>query len=142
MPVMSKSTNNLYSRRASIGDDNMIPLINIVFLLLIFFMVAGKISVDYASDIDLPISNIKYISDVYEINIVLDAEGIITLNGKLAALESLSENIFTLIDKGDSVVALQADAHVKAKQLTPIIKIIRAAGVKKVRLFTRAGDKS
>ena len=38
------------------SDDNLIPLINIVFLLLIFFMVAGQMQKPLATDITLPVS--------------------------------------------------------------------------------------
>ena len=44
----------LTPRRRAASDDNLIPLINIVFLLLIFFMVAGQMQRPMAADIRLP----------------------------------------------------------------------------------------
>ncbi len=44
----------LTPRRRPASDDNLIPLINIVFLLLIFFMVAGQMQRPMAADIRLP----------------------------------------------------------------------------------------
>ena len=42
----------LMPRRGSLsGEDSLIPLINIVFLLLIFFMVAGQIAQPQDADI-------------------------------------------------------------------------------------------
>ncbi|MAZ88646.1 MAG: hypothetical protein CL693_13480 [Cellvibrionaceae bacterium] len=39
-------------QRPGSDDSNMIPLINIVFLMLIFFMVAGKIAARDAADFE------------------------------------------------------------------------------------------
>lgn len=143
MLKMSKSRLSLYKRKASGSDDNMVPLINIVFLLLIFFMVAGKIQVDHAKNIELPSSGPQADAVVHDINVVLDAEGNIALNDVSVSIEDLASEINSILLSGGTVaVALQADAHLEAKQLTPVLTLLRQSQVKTVHLFTRVRAKS
>lgn len=133
---------SLYRRRAAAGDDNMVPLINIVFLLLIFFMVAGKIGVDHARNIELPSALPQATAVAHDINIVLDAAGNLQMNGVSLDLVSLPVELDKLMaDTVDISVAVQADAHLQARQLTPVLSVLRAARIGKIRLFTRAGEK-
>lgn len=140
---MNKAQANLYRRRSSAGDDNMVPLINIVFLLLIFFMVAGKISVDHAKNIELPLAQPQAPAVVHAINVVIDAQGQMQLNGEAMSVEHLRARLDALLGKNvHAAVALQADAALQARQLMPVLAILRAAGIEKIRLFTRVGEKS
>lgn len=140
---MNKSLPEFYRRRSSAGDDNMVPLINIVFLLLIFFMVAGKINVDHARNIELPLAKPQTPATVHALNVVLDADGNIKLNGVAVTAEALAAELaLRLADNAGVSVALQADARLQARQLTPLMTVIRTAGIEKIRLFTNVEEKT
>ena len=57
------------------NDDNVIPLINIVFLMLIFFMLAGQITSTDLLNVMPPTSEIQAPTTPLEFEILMDAEG-------------------------------------------------------------------
>lgn len=77
------------SSRKSKGDDNMIPMINIVFLLLIFFMVAGQVSTLKAPGIELPANDGGDKPDKAPLKLVLTKDNQINLSGVSLTLEEL-----------------------------------------------------
>ncbi|MCK4951209.1 MAG: biopolymer transporter ExbD, partial [Gammaproteobacteria bacterium] len=67
---------NLKPQRRDHVDVNLTPLIDVVFLLLIFFMVSTTFKHDAELKIDLPEASAKAVEQKKEtIEIVIDAEG-------------------------------------------------------------------
>ena len=114
------------------SDDNMIPMINIVFLLLVFFMIAGQISA--SNDIQLPEANLE--SPVVEgkINLRLQDDKSLFINGQRISMINLRQALDVFIAE-ELVVSLQADRRVKAVDLDRVLAVLRNKGVIKVTLF-------
>jgi biopolymer transport protein ExbD len=114
------------------SDDNMIPMINIVFLLLVFFMIAGQISA--SNDIQLPEANLE--SPVVEgkINLRLHDDKSLFINGQRISMINLRQALDVFIAE-ELVVSLQADRRVKAVDLDRVLAVLRNKGVIKVTLF-------
>jgi len=114
------------------SDDNMIPMINIVFLLLVFFMIAGQISA--SNDIQLPEANVE--SPVVEgkINLRLQDDKSLFINGQRISMINLRQALDVFIAE-ELVVSLQADRRVKAVDLDRVLAVLRNKGVIKVTLF-------
>lgn len=126
----------LFRRRQANSDDSLIPLINIVFLLLIFFMVAGKITGNQAMQVELPATASDRPAEENGLEVVLDKQGSMVVNGKPVSLEVLDATLHAaLLDDPQAPVVLKVDARVLARDLTPLLKAIRAAGVVKIRLL-------
>jgi biopolymer transport protein ExbD len=83
----------LTPRPARDFDDALIPLINIVFLLMIFFMLAGQIRAPDALSITPPASSQAQPGRARSIVILLDAEGRIALDGALIDLDQLGAQL-------------------------------------------------
>src|SRR5690606_15298132 len=64
-------------------EERILPLINIVFLLLIFFMVAGKFAATDPLEIDPPQSALESEAGPRELLVLLDAEGRLALDGEV-----------------------------------------------------------
>ncbi|GAB3091964.1 biopolymer transporter ExbD [Aestuariicella hydrocarbonica] len=120
------------------NDDNMMPLINIVFLLLIFFMVAGHISRLSEGELDLPSTVTERSADaeslVLQMNLrqqlLLDSE-VVELTKLERALGSSPQMTAALERHG---LALQVDKSVTAQELAPVLSKLRQMGVKSVQL--------
>ncbi|WP_320821146.1 biopolymer transporter ExbD [Thalassolituus sp.] len=117
------------------SDDNMIPLINIVFLLLIFFMVAGQIKAQPDKAIELPKSTQLASADPLTIRLELHENGKLKFNGEV--LEP--SKITSLINKNTAAkVALFADGRATAKQLDIVLNALSGRNNIEIKLFTMA----
>lgn len=121
------------------NEDSILPLINIVFLLLIFFMVAGRLSISDPFRIDPPYSASDGKTEASETIILLAADGRLVFDRvpiEKNELEQLAEQQMKL--DSETQVQLKADAQVEAINVVEIMELLRAAGVKKLQLLTLA----
>ena len=108
-----------------------IALINIVFLMLIFFMVAGTLAPPLDPKLTLVETDRLDRRDP-PAALVLDAEGVLSLRG--AVTEDVSLYVATL---GDAAVAqVIPDRAVPAVALLDVARRLEEAGAKKVMIVT------
>ncbi len=114
------------------------PLIDIVFLLLVFFMLTSTFLVPEAIELELPESSSATVTEITPITVALNAAGELTLNGEPVQLEALRLAIKPLIaDKADDrAITLKSDAKTQVQQLLNVMDEIRAAGGNNVALAT------
>src|SRR5690606_38240447 len=124
-------------RSAGNSDDNLIPLINIVFLLLVFFMVAGQISSISDPGIDAPLSESQKPVEAAELEMVTTADGALSLGGQPLLLDELQPAVQSAMAAATELrVALKADRSVKASDLDPVLTVLREQGVSTITLHT------
>lgn len=119
------------------GDTGMIPLINIVLLLLIFFLLAGRI--DDARDrqeIRPPTSASEKSVLHPSVIVSLDIEDRLTLNGADVSFETVGPALeFALAGDGRRV-ALKIDRDVTADTLDRLLDVVREQGIATVTLYS------
>ena len=125
-------------RRGS-SDDNMIPLINIVFLLLIFFMVAGQMRAGLVGDITLPDANLETPTPPKAIAIQIDRNGQTYLFGTPTSIEDIQQQLQALPAEQPLNIALQADRELKAAQLDTLLAALRGLSNATTSLYTKKG---
>ena len=118
-------------------DDQLIPLINIVFLLLIFFMVAGQITQPEAR-VEPPESLSRKPAPDQPARLVLERSGALRIDGRKVEAETLARELET--DPGSTGITLAADRDVLASDLAPVLRAVRAAGFETVTLYARRGE--
>ncbi len=116
------------------SDDDMIPMINIVFLLLIFFMIAGQIT-PRSDDMSLPSSISEAELAESEIEITVAADGVLQLNGE-AVQGELSESLNRLKTDEKTVVICRVHSSLPASTLDPVLRAVRALGVSRLQIAT------
>lgn len=126
------------------GDDGVIPLINVVFLMLIFFMVAGQIQKSDPIKITPPDSiNERRADSKPNVLLVIGKEGDIYLNDDLVLLDQIEPRLTDLFDRApapDSFwVQIKADGDLNIETLRPIFSKVRASGLTKVSVATQLG---
>lgn len=115
------------------------PLIDVVFLLLIFFMVATTFEdVSSGIKIELPESTIQEISEVKEIQVVVDADSIIYLSVKEAdgttentqvGIDQLKEELAgKILNSREKNVIITADKNLDYGLIVEIMSIAKEAG--------------
>lgn len=112
--------------------ENIVPMINVVFLLLIFFLMSAQIAPAPPFDITPP----DAASD-------MTAEGgdslYVAANGQLAFAEARDAQVWpALAAAGTTSLTVRADADLAASDLARLLPRIRAAGVAEIKLVVAA----
>lgn len=128
-------------RRIKIGL-NLVPLINVIFLLLVFFMLAGTLRSPEPFDVRVPestTSDKSEIEPVYEqAELVASADGRLSLNGQEIAwadLEPALEELFRGVVS--PAVTFTIDGEANTGDMVDLIAKLRASGARLVFLTTR-----
>jgi biopolymer transport protein ExbD len=110
------------------------PLIDIVFLLLIFFMVTSHFDVASGVRIKLPqISRVIFDQQDKKVTVLIDQSGQAYFEGKALDLKALGERLRELvIEKNMVQVILQADKDVKHGVVVEAMDAAKTAGVKTI----------
>lgn len=123
------------------GDDNLIPLINIVFLLLIFFMIAGQISNTQNDTVDPPVSNSDKPISRETMVLALESDNTLTLDGEIISLEVLPERLTRRTgDTTPPTISVKADKALKASDLDRLFDVLRAQGITTITLYTKQAE--
>ena len=118
-------------------EERILPLINVVFLLLIFFMLAGELSAHDPFDIQPPTSSSTTPAESRDIVLQLAADGRMALDGEEIAEADLVPAIRGISDHLASAdLFLKSDASIEAVHVVEIMEKLRGAGVTKLRLLT------
>lgn len=119
------------------ADDSLIPLINIVFLLLIFFMVAGQIAQQQDPDISPPSSASRLALEPTKVELAMNSAGALTLDGQAVDAATLAQRITSLAaEETDIRVSLRADRDATATDLDGVFTQLRDLGVSTITLHT------
>ena len=112
-------------------------LIDIVFLLLIYFLLTTNFLVEEGIIIKLPQTKSSASPTKQEITVSVDRSGKAFLNAKELSLEQLSATLTELIDpSGDQLVVVKADRDVILNAAVKVMDVAKAAGAARLSLAT------
>ncbi len=121
------------------GEEGVIPLINIVFLLLIFFMLAGTLSATDLFEVAPPESASEEAVGEPEMVVLMAADGRLALDGQDVDEAGLRQQVAAkLAADPDMRVRLKADGATEAEQVITVMEMLRAAGVTELTLLAAA----
>ncbi len=117
---------------------SMAPLIDIVFLLLIFFMLTSHLDSSSGIDISLPdVSESLSPRPLDNLIVVLDKQGDCYLNKSKISLHALYSTIKDSALGKDIGLILSADKDVKHGRVVEIMDLARKAGVESITISAR-----
>lgn len=125
-------------KRKQMGEEvgmNMTPMIDCVFLLLIFFMVTTVFKNPSKLTVTLPTAENYKKLDKKQLNCEVDAEGRIALNSQDVTLDSfdavlISEKKTT----GTNSMVIKADVATKHGLILKIMKLAKSVGIETIAL--------
>ena len=122
-------------RQRSRQELNVAPLIDVVFLLLIFFMLASTFIEPNAVDIRLSGGNAETVNTADPLVVEVIPDGSVRLNGLRLSFEQLTVEIAARI-KGDPsrVITIMASADIPVQTLIQVMDQVRSAGTNNLRL--------
>jgi biopolymer transport protein ExbD len=125
---------------AADSEANLIPLINVVFLLLIFFMLAGRLAPTELIALAPPRSDSPQSARAAPLVLLVDRTGQISLDGELLDDTTLTARVAEILADGPPHIQVKADATLEALRLVDLLEQLRAAGAEDIDLLTLARD--
>lgn len=125
-------------RRRAPGE-NVVPLINVVFLLLMFFMIVGSFTRPTPFTVDPPHarSDEAPAKEATVPVIYLAADGRLALDQEEVEMDALGGRVVArLRSRDDKRVRIEADARATAETVMRLLDVLRSAGAGRIELTT------
>ncbi|MBL7198391.1 MAG: biopolymer transporter ExbD, partial [Candidatus Omnitrophica bacterium] len=118
-----------------LGQIDIAPLIDIVFQLLIFFMLTSSFILQPGIEINLPKAVTSEIVEEENILITISGENIVYLNGKIVTFKELEKKLKKIIKK-DQPLLIKADRRSSLGRVVEIWDLCREIGITKINIAT------
>ncbi len=129
-----------YRSRDSILD--ITPMIDVVFLLLLFYMLTSSFSTDSAVSLDLPSGGTRMDVQPERMLISMDRHGNLFVDGLPCLQRELRKQLKTRLEKNsDLYVRLEMDRKLPVEQLVRVVDRLKEAGVRNLDIGTEGGTK-
>jgi len=130
---------SLISRRREKAAINIIPLMDVLTILIFFFLVSMQFKEMTTLNITLPPIDSAGRNEFPErITIGIDSEGVVFLEGKPIQIEELQAVISKLSELSNDIpVLLKADEETPLKTLTEVWDACRLNGLSKINIQAR-----
>ena len=124
-------------RRPAI-EVNITPLIDIVFILLVFFLITATFSQNPGIEVDLPKASSSTQKEQEDVIIVsLTKEGNLILQGQMFSLDALESELDKMFaTRTKATIIIQADAKTHHVNVVKVMDISRKIGFTKLAIAT------
>jgi len=118
----------------------MLPLIDIVFLVLVFFIYAMlSMAVHRGLPVILPLSSTAKIDKITILAVTVKADGMVFVDKKATCLDDLTEVLKKAVKGDDETgVLFFADQNLSYQKLFKVMDCIRTAGINRISLQAEA----
>jgi biopolymer transport protein ExbD len=125
-------------RRDSIAMD-ITPLVDVVFLLLIFFMLSTTFIVSPGIKINLPQAKAEAVRrEQRDFRVKIDTQGLIFHQDQELTVEMLEAKLFEAAERDrDTLVVIEADEAAMHKFVVLVMDRARTAGLNRLAIATR-----
>ncbi|MCM8825615.1 MAG: biopolymer transporter ExbD [Candidatus Omnitrophica bacterium] len=119
------------------GQTNLAPLIDVVLLILIYFMLTSSFIMQPGIKINLPTAISTDTIEKNEVFISVSAEGIIFLGEKQVSPQELENSLRKLKETSkDIVIVIKGDVNTLHGKIVSVMDIARVAGISKIAIAT------
>lgn len=116
---------------------SVVPLVNVVFLLLVFFMLVGRVAPPEPLDIRPPESVSGGEPGIRAVRVLVTREGHVAIDRAVVSTARLTERVVEILSQRPvATFQIKADAGVEAVRMIEIMESLRAAGVEHLTLIT------
>lgn len=120
---------------SGLAQIDMAPLIDVIFQLLIFFMLSSSFTFQSGINVKLPKAVTSDVIKEDNFTITITDENIIYLNGKITSTKEL-EQLLGEPAKRDVLIMIKADRRASMGRIVDVWDLCRKLGVKKINIAT------
>ena len=125
-------------RKERDGEAAVLPLINIVFLLLAFFIIAGQLTRLPPFEVNPPAVAADPLDTPPEVKIHIARDGTLAINARLTSRARLERRLAEMVGREATPrIQIVADGEVDANTVITLLKRMSAAGAEAAELTTR-----
>jgi len=118
---------------------NLAPLIDVIFLLVIFFAVSTTFLETSGLQLELPESSSTAKREIEDITVFMGADGELSLGDETMDEDQLRARLRAAMDESDrKVVVLRADTHTEHGAVVKIYDLIRDSGAESLTVAARS----
>jgi biopolymer transport protein ExbD len=131
-------------RRRNIDDAaiNLTPMIDVVFLLLLFFMVGSHFGeAEGRIEVSVPgVGELRSMARVPDERMVeIEGNGTITLDNAIVTEQQLADQLrFAQSQYPDMKVAVRGDGQASFQRIAEVLQVIRSSGVQQMGIAARS----
>ena len=132
MPKSKRLKRELERSRSLIHDDeiDLTPLVDCVFMLLIFFMVTTVFITSKGLNVDMPKDSTAESKPGKDINLIIEEDGVMELNGEVIVMDDLPEELKRLKEQLETEnMILQAHPTTVHSTIIRVVDIARSQGL-------------
>jgi len=111
------------------------PLIDMVFQLLIFFMLTSSFVIQPGIKINLPKAVTSEIVKYENVELLISAENVVYFNGKVVVTSEL-KNLLAQVSKKKQAVLIRADRQASLGRVVEIWDLCRDLGIAQINIAT------
>lgn len=116
---------------------NIAPLVDMVFLLLIFFLLTSNFLHNEGIKVNLPAAKSSQMRDREEITVSITKDNRIFLDGEPVNLDQLSQRLTeTVMRYPNKTVIIKADKEIILERAVRVLDAVKLAGAKKIVVST------
>lgn len=131
------------SNSDDVSEVNLTPMLDVVFIMLIFFIVTTSFIKESGVEIERPVSSTASPRPDAQVMVALTAQGAVWVDGEAVDAHRVGERVAELVrgkGGGESGVVIQADRESTTGLLVEVMDRIRQAGVEDMAVAARRGD--
>lgn len=126
-------------RQAQQAEIDMTPMLDIVFIMLIFFIVTTTFVKESGIEVNPPEAQTRKQQDNTSILVAINADGDVWIDNRLIDIRSVRTVIARLhAQNPEGAVIIQSDENARTRELVSVMDQIRLAGVEKVAIAAQA----
>lgn len=120
---------------SGLAQIDMAPLIDIIFQLLIFFMLSSSFTFQSGIHVKLPKAVTSDVIKQDNFTIVITSEDVIYMNGGVVSLEELEHGLKKPAQR-DILIMIKADRRSSMGRIVDVWDLCRKSGVQKINIAT------
>lgn len=128
------------SQQQSITDMNVTPMIDVMFVLLVLFLVSIPLMVPQTMGVDLPDTQPHNAADDDNepYRLAIRGDGVIELDGEVIAESALVNRFEAMAAEPEAQLLLEADKSVTYERIARVMVDAQVAGVSQLGFMTEA----
>lgn len=121
------------------ANVDMTPLIDVVFILLIFFILSASFQQDNQINVERPNSKVTDVTSSMSLSVAIDQQKQVWIDNKIVEVASLTSRVKQKVAQASNVsVIIDVDKSVESGLLIQVIDQVRIAGVNNVAVATES----